>query len=78
MMQQCSPCERGVWEAAAEGQEVKRVCSAAGTAAGPCQLPYELHQDCWWPASSLAAAFGTLLRLPLVLPGARRIGRHVP
>lgn len=37
-MWQCSPCQHSVWEAARQS-EVKRVCSAAGTAAGPCQLP---------------------------------------
>lgn len=40
-MWQCSPCQHSVWEAARQ-REVKRVCSAAGTAAGPCQLTSDL------------------------------------
>lgn len=40
-MWQCSPCHHSVWEAVRQS-EVKRVCSAAGTAAGPCQLPSDL------------------------------------
>lgn len=47
----------------AEGREVKRVCSAAGTAAGPCQLVYKLLRACREPTSSLAVALGTLLSL---------------
>jgi len=47
----------------AEERELKRVCSAAGTAAGPCQLTHELVRAYRCPASSLPVALGTLLSL---------------
>lgn len=61
-MWQCSPCQHSVWEAARQ-REVQRVCSAAGTAAGPCQLTSDLLRAYQWPASALAVTLGTLLSL---------------